>query len=363
MKITIIAGARPNFIKIAPLVHALRAAKENGKPLDYRLIYTGSSTDPGFDHTLFNDLAITIPDAFLGIDSSDFFERMAGIMVTFARELEAHPADLVLVIDDTTPTMACTLVAKKKNIRVAHLIAGTRSFNLDTPKEINRLITDGLSDYFFTASMNANRNLNQTGVQQARVYFVGNILIDALRHSLPRFACPEALQTLGLQDKPYLLLTLNRHALLQDEKRLYALLDVLVSESNDLPIVAPVRNYVSEHLKQFDILKGKIHLLPSMSYLHFGYLESHAVGIVTDSGNVAEEATFLNIPCITLNDYAEHPETVSLGTNVLVGNDAQALAQALQTLRNGEWKTGVLPERWDGHTAERIVQILSELEV
>lgn len=358
MKITIIAGARPNFMKIAPLVRVIRTEQEKGKAMDYRLVYTGARHDGSLDSTLFNDLGIDEPDVYLGVESTDFFERMAGILVSFAHELEQHPADLVLVVDDMTPTMACSIVAKKKGVKVAHLVAGIRSFDMDMPKEVNRMITDGLSDYFFTAGMNSNRNLNQTGTEQAHVYFVGNILIDALRCNCQRFIRPTALG--NIEDGKYILFTLNRRAITDNPVLLRALLESLLKETT-VPIVAPLHGYVVEKLKETGLDMTSIQILPPLPYLQFGYLESHAMGIVTDSGNVAEEATFLGIPCITLNDYVEHPETVTLGTNVVVGTDAAALEEALKNLRQGNWKKHSLPERWDGRTAERIIQILEEI--
>lgn len=359
MKITIIAGARPNFMKIAPLMRAIGTAKSQGQPIQARLVYTGSHKDKSLEASLFDDLDMPRPDTCLEVESNDFFQRLAGIIVAFAQELDTHPADMVMVVDDLTPTMACTIVARKKGIKVAHLVAGIRSFDMDMPKEVNRMITDGLSDTLFTAGMAANRNLNQTGTEQKHVHFVGNILMDTLRHNRNRLTCPDIFATHGLKEKEYLLLTLNRHALLKDKNRLKALFDTLLGHT-DLPIVAPLHDYVREKLDEWGIASTRLHLLPPQPYLAFGYLVNHSKAIVTDSGNVAEEATFLGIPCITLNTYAEHPETVSLGTNHLVGEDPQALSEALDTLQRGEWKKGHLPERWDGRTAERIVQTLLE---
>lgn len=358
MKITIIAGARPNFMKIAPLVRVIRTEQANGKALDYRLVYTGSPNEVSLDATLFDDLGMNAPDSYLNIESTDFFERLANILVAFAHELDNHPADLVLVVDDMTPTMACSIVAKKKGIKVAHLVAGIRSFDMNMPKEVNRMITDGLSDYFFTAGINSNRNLNQTGTEQANVYFVGNILIDSLRNNRKRFVRPD--MPADITDGHYLLFTLNQRAVTDNPTRLHSLLSTLIQHTT-LPIIAPLHGYVADKVKHSGIDLTRFHILPPQSYLKFGYLESHAAGIITDSGNVAEEATFLNIPCITVNEYVEHPETINEGTNVMVGLDMQALAQALDTLRQGNWKQGTLPERWDGRTAERIIQILEEM--
>lgn len=357
MKVTIIAGARPNFMKIAPLMRAIRAAKAAGKNITARLVYTGSDEDKSLEPSLFTDLDMPRPDIYLHVDTTDFFQRMAGILVAFARELEQHPAQIVIVVDDLTPTMACSIVAKKKGIKVAHLVAGTRSFDMDMPKEVNRMITDGLSDYLFTAGMVANRNLNQTGTEPANVHFVGNILIDTLRYNRTRLQRPVAFSIMGLKEKKYFLLTLNRHALLSNDTALKGLFQTML-EKTDKPIVAPLHTYVKNKLAALGIASERLHFFPPQPYLAFGYLVNHAQAIITDSGNVAEEATFLGIPCITLNNYAEHPETVSMGTNRLVGEDPKLLGEALDILNRGEWQEGHLPERWDGRAAERIVQTL-----
>lgn len=358
MNITMVAGARPNFMKIAPLV---RAITEAGGSLRCRLVYTGPEADASLEPTLFENLDMPRPDAFLGIESGDFFERMGGILVAFARDLEAHPADVVMVVDDTTPTMACSLAAKKKGIRVAHLVAGIRSFDMEMPKELNRMIIDGLSDWFFTAGRMANRNLDRTGAEQARVYFVGNLLMDTLRHNRRRFVRPAELDAWGVEEGRYALLTLNRRTLLADGAVLRPLFAALAGGTDGLPVVAPLHRYAQEALEAAGIAFPALRLMPPRPYLEFGHLVAHAAVIITDSGNVAEEATFWGIPCITLSRYAEHPETVTSGTNRLTGESPEELAAALTAWRSGSWPSGTLPERWDGRAAERIVQVLQEL--
>ena len=357
MKITIVAGARPNFMKIAPITRAIEAARALGKSISYRLVYTGRKDDTSLDASLFSDLDMKAPDVYLGVESSNPTSLTAGIMVAFEQELTENPAHVVLVVDDLTATMSCAIVAKKQGIKVAHLVAGTRSFDMDMPKEVNSMITDGLSDYLFTAGMVANRNLNQTGTEQAHVHFVGNILIDTLRYNRTRLQRPVAFSIMGLKEKEYLLLTLNKHSLLNNDTALKAIFRTIL-EKTDKPIVAPLHTYVKNKLSVLDITSERLYILPPQPYLSFGYLVSHAQGLITDSGNVAEEATFLGIPCMTLSTYAEHPETVTIGTNRLVGEDPEILANALDMLNKGEWQKGLLPERWDGHTAERIVQTL-----
>lgn len=360
MKITIVAGARPNFMKIAPITRAIDHARELGKGISYRLVYTGKKEDTSLDASLFSDLDMKAPDVYLGVEDTNFTRLAAGIMVAFDEELTNHPANVVLVVDDLTATMSCAIVAKKQGAKVAHLVAGTRSFDMNMPKEVNRMITDGLSDYLFTAGMVANRNLNQTGTESKNVYYVGNILMDSIRYSRNRLLKPVWFSVLGLKENNYLLLTINRHALLENKENLRRLVQTAIDKADGLPIVAPLHTYVSDTIKALGIKADNLHILPPQNYLFFGYLTGKAKGIVTDSGNVAEEATFLGIPCITLNTYAEHPETWRMGTNELVGEDPARLGEALERMMKSEWKQGEVPERWDGRTAERIIQILTE---
>lgn len=358
MKITIVSGARPNFMKIAPIMRAIDAARAQGKRISYRLVYTGKRDDTSLDASLFADLHMKAPDAYLGISGNNPTQLAAGIMIAFEQELTENPAHVVLVVDDLTATMSCAIVAKKLGVKVAHLVAGIRSFDMNMPKEINRMIADGLSDYLFTAGMVANRNLNQSGTENENVYYVGNILIDTIRYNRNRLIQPVLFSVLGLKEKEYILLTLNRHALLNNKENLRNLLETLIEKAAGTPIVAPMHTYVRDAVKALNITAPNLHILPPQTYLSFGYLMNKAKAIVTDSGNVAEESTFLGIPCITLNTYAEHPETWRMGTNELVGEDPETLATAMDTLMRGEWKRGTLPERWDGRTAERIIQIL-----
>lgn len=358
MKITIVSGARPNFMKIAPICRAVDAAREAGKSISYRIVYTGLQDDETLDASLFSDLAMRKPDAYLGVSGRDHSQVAAAIMLAFEKELDAHPAQVVLVVDDMTATMSCAIVAKKRGLKVAHVIAGTRSFDMNMPREVNRTIVDAISDYLFTAGMVANRNLNQEGMIPDYIHYVGNILIDTIRYNRHRLLQPMWFSTLGLRKGNYLLLTLNRHDLLAKKAVLHDLIETLLQKTEGIPVVAPLHPYVEKALKSLNLEMPNLHLLPPQSYLHFGFLINQAKGIVTDSGNIAEEATFLDVPCITLNTYAEHPETWRIGTNELVGESSIALSAALDKMLNGEWKHATLPERWDGRTAERIVQTL-----
>ncbi len=358
MKITIVAGARPNFMKIAPITRAIEAVQTQGKRIFYRLVYTGVQGDTSIDASLFADLGMKAPDIYLGVSGNNSTELTAGIMIAFERELAENPAHVVLVVDDLISTMSCAIVAKKQNIKVAHLVAGTRSFDMSMPKEVNRMITDGLSDYLFTAGMVANRNLNQSGTENEHVYYVGNILIDTIRYNRNRLIRPIWFNVLGLKEQNYILLTINRHALINNKTNFREIIKKIIEKADGMPIVAPLHTYVSDAIKELKIQAPNLHILLPQSYLFFGYLINKAKAIITDSGNVAEEATFLGVPCITLNTYAEHPETWRIGTNELVGEDSKMLGSTIDKLLQGEWKKGTLPDRWDGRTADRIVQIL-----
>ncbi len=362
MKITIVSGARPNFMKIAPICRAIDAAKEAGKDISYRIVYTGPQDDTSLDASLFSDLAMRQPDAYLGVSGRNHSQVAASIMLAFEKELNAHPAQIVLVVDDMTATMSCSTVAKKRGLKVAHVIAGTRSFDMNMPREVNRTIVDAISDYLFTAGMVANRNLNQEGMIPDYIHYVGNILIDTIRFNRHRLIQPVWFSTLGLKKGEYLLLTLNRHDLLAKKAVLQSLLQTLLEKADGMPIVAPLHPYVQNAVKSLELNAPNLHILPPQSYLHFGFLINQAKGIVTDSGNIAEEATFLDVPCITLNTYAEHPETWRIGTNELVGENSFALSASLHKLLHEGWKHTTLPDRWDGRTAERIVQTLLNKE-
>ena len=357
MNICIVAGARPNFIKVAPLIRAIR--KTEGT--DYKLVYAGRADDPTLEGTLFDDLQIARPDVYLGVDSVSLNEITGRVMGEFEHYLTQNPTDVVVVVDDLASTMAAAIVTKKQGIRLAHLVAGTRSFDISMPKEVNRLVIDGLSDLLFTAGMSANSITNREGAEQSRVYMVGNILIDNLRFNHDRWQRPSIMDELQLNEGQYIVFTLNRKALLQDKDNLQRMISAMTStDMRSTPVVAVLRGKAHDIVASLLPDGSNIHMAAPLPYLEFGWLTAHAKGIVTDSGNVAEEATFNGVPCITLNSYTEHIETVKTGTNVLVGEDAEKLAAALADMVGGNWKKAALPDRWDGRTAERIVRILNE---
>ena len=351
--ICLFTGARPNFIKVAPLIHAM----ERNDECQYQLVYAGTDDDPTLESSLFDDLQIRRPDVFLGVDCENLNELTGRVMAEFERYLDQHLTDTVIVVDDLASTMAAAIVTKKRGLQLAHLVAGTRSFDINMPKEINRLVIDGLSDLLFTAGVGSSSIATREGAENHKIYMVGNILMDTLRFNHDRWTRPACLD--GIEDGRYLVFTLNRKALLADEENLKRMLTTVCAVAGGLPVIAPLRDRALDLVRTFHLPSSIIHLTSSLSYLDFGYLTSHAMGIITDSGNVAEEATFNHVPCITLNSYTEHIETVKQGTNVLVGEDADKLRNELLRMVSGQWKTSSLPDRWDGRTAERIVQILT----
>ena len=329
------------------------------------MVYAGIEGDPTLEPSLFDDLQMPRPDVFLGVECENLNELTGKVMSEFERYLESHETDTVIVVDDLASTMAAAIVTKKRGLRLAHLVAGTRSFDIRMPKEINRLVIDGLSDLLFTAGVSSNSIATREGAELHRIYMVGNILMDSLRFNHDRWRRPACLD--GIEDGKYLVLTINRKALLADQENLQRMLQVISEEAGNIPVIAPLRPHAAAVVNALHpsfggagggrLFGGAVGGCP---YLEFGYLTSHAMGIITDSGNVAEEATFNHVPCITLNSYTEHIETVKQGTNELVGEDAERLRDALRSLVAGEWKVGSLPDRWDGRSAERIVRILSE---
>ena len=345
--ICIFTGARPNFVKVAPLIRAIQQTEG----CCYELVYAGREDDPTLEESLFSDLQMPRPDVFLGVDCENLNELTGKVMSEFDRYLNQHDTNTVIVVDDLASTMAAAIVTKKHGLRLAHLVAGTRSFDINMPKEINRLVIDGLSDLLFTAGIGSSSVATREGAEMHKIYMVGNILMDSLRANHQRWMKPACVST-----DDYLVFTLNRKALIADEENLNRMLDAIVETAGGRTVIAPLRGKAKEIVERH----GGIQVVEPLSYLEFGWLTAHARGIITDSGNVAEEATFNNVPCITLNSYTEHQETVKLGTNVLVGEDAGKLREAMQQLNQGEWKQAQLPDRWDGRTAERIVKILME---
>lgn len=357
MKITIVAGARPNFMKIAPIIEAI--SRYGAGDITYRLVHTGQHYDKRMSQEFFTQLNIPHPDVNLNAGGGTQAEQTAAIMVGFERELAENPADLVLVVGDVTSTMACSIVAKKNKTRVAHVEGGIRSGDITMPEEINRIVTDAIADYFFTTSETANENLRRTGVPGDRIFFVGNTMIDTLLKNVRHFREPSIWRTACLKKQEYLVLTLHRPSNVDDEMQLNTILQEIDDLSANLPVIFPVHPRTAGRLSRTDY--SNIHLTEPLGYLEFNFLVMNAKAVITDSGGITEETTIMGVPCMTLRDTTERPETCTIGTNELLGTDAGALRPAFEKLRSGRWKQGGVPPLWDGKAAKRIVNRLLAL--
>jgi len=361
MKITIVAGARPNFMKIAPIIEALEKAMEGKKTLlDYRLIHTGQHYDHGLSKTFFQELGIPSPHVNLEVGSGSHAQQTADIMVRFEEDLIKNPADLVMVVGDVNSTMACAIVAKKLCTEVAHVEAGIRSFDLSMPEEINRMVTDTLTDYFFTTTLHANQNLLNCGVPSEKIFHVGNTMIDTLLKNLPNLKKPSVWKDFNLRKREYFVLTLHRPSNVDEKTILETCLKEIINGTAKLPIIFPVHPRTKTQLGSVSNLDNLMMIKP-LGYLDFIYLVKNAKAVITDSGGIQEETTVLNIPCITLRNNTERPETVEIGTNEIIGLNMEKLKTALDKILKGSWKRGKIPELWDGHAAKRIVNKLIEL--
>jgi len=361
MKLTIVVGARPNFMKIAPIIDAIKQKQIEEFDIHYRLIHTGQHYDKNLSDTFFDELNIPYPDKNLDVKSGSQAEQTAAIMIGFEKELQESPCDLVLVVGDVNSTMACAIVAKKANTKVAHVEAGIRSGDMRMPEEINRIVTDSLTDYFFSTSEKANKNLLGSGVSKDRIFFVGNVMIDTLRKNESRFKKPKLWDELSLNEKKYFVLTLHRPSNVDEAKGLKALLEQISKLAKDYPIIFPVHPRTKTILKNLNLNFDNLHYISPLGYLEFNYLVKHAFAVLTDSGGITEETTVMNVPCMTLRENTERPETCEIGTNVLVGTNPQKIAEAFKLLLAGAWKHGQIPELWDGKAANRIVNHLIEI--
>ena len=359
--IDIIAGARPNFMKIAPIIRALEESRRAGGRLDYRLVHTGQHYDARMSGDFFTQLGIPAPQVNLEVGSGTQAEQTAAIMVGYEKLLLVRRSDLCLVVGDVTSTMACAIAAQKLCVPVAHVEAGIRSGDWAMPEEINRMVTDAITNWFFTTSEVANDTLRRAGITEERIHFVGNTMIDTLLANMTRLQPPSFWGDLGLTAGHYFVATLHRPANVDSGAGFARLLAALGESTRGLPVVFPVHPRTAKTLREVGGVPDNICLVEPQPYLEFNYLVKHAKAVITDSGGITEETTVMGVPCITLRDSTERPETVTIGTNELIGTDPAKLQPALDRLFAGQWKRGGIPALWDGQTGERIVAVLERI--
>lgn len=359
--VDIIAGARPNFMKIAPIIRVMDARLAEGGALRYRLVHTGQHYDARMSGDFFEQLGIPAPHVNLQVGSGSQAEQTALIMTKYERLLLEAPSALCLVVGDVTSTMACAITAQKLCIPVAHVEAGIRSGDWTMPEEINRMVTDAITNWFFTTSESANDNLRRSGVNEDQIHFVGNTMIDTLLHHRPNFKKPVLFDELQLQPGSYFVMTLHRPANVDGPAELVRLIQAVSDGTRGCPVIFPVHPRTAKSFREVGDAAGNIHFVDPQPYLEFNYLVENAKAVITDSGGITEETTMMGVPCLTLRDTTERPETVTIGTNELLGTDPAALKPALDRLFAGQWKRGAIPEKWDGGTAPRIVAVLEQV--
>ncbi len=361
MLVDIIAGARPNFMKVAPIIRAIEAREAEGGRLRYRLVHTGQHYDASMSGDFFAQLGIPAPHVNLEVGSGSQAEQTAAIMVRYEKLLTEARSALCLVVGDVTSTMACAIAAQKLCVPVAHVEAGIRSGDWTMPEEINRMVTDAITTWFFTTSEIANANLRRAGISDDRLFFVGNTMIDTLLHHRAQFKKPSFFDELELERGQYFVVTLHRPANVDRGDGFSLLLKAIGKGARGLSVVFPVHPRTAKTLRDVGDVPANIKLVDPQPYLEFNYLVENAKAVITDSGGITEETTVMGVPCITLRGSTERPETVTIGTNELIGTDPAALGPVLERLFAGDWKKGAIPEKWDGKTAPRIVMALEHI--
>ena len=361
MKVINVVGARPNFMKIAPIIRAMRA-RNCFEPL---LVHTGQHYDGAMSEVFFRELGIPHPDVHLEVGSGTHAEQTAKVMLAFEPILLDKKPDVVIVVGDVNSTMAAAVVCAKAGVPCAHVEAGLRSFDRTMPEEINRIITDSICDLLFTPSKDANANLIREGVHEERIAFVGNVMIDTLFSSLERAKNSNIRQRLDIENgSKYAVLTLHRPSNVDNRATLLKILDGIEELQRMIKIIFPIHPRTAKSLESFGLMHRvtnmpNVLLTPPLGYLDFLKLNSEAAMILTDSGGLQEESTALGVPCLTLRENTERPITISEGTNTLVGSDPGKIVQAAKLILKNGGKSGRIPEYWDGKTAERIVDILT----
>ena len=364
MNIFLVAGARPNFMKISPIVRALQSRR--GNSLEWRIVHTGQHYDYEMSQSFFDDLEIPIPDFFLAAGSGSHAEQTAKIMVGFEQVCLKEKPDIVLVVGDVNSTLACSIVAKKLLIEVAHVEAGLRSFDLSMPEEINRMVTDSITDYFFVTEKQGKKNLLKEGKSEERIFFIGHVMIDNLLYQLQKVEkeVSDVFETSRLKDElgKYCFLTLHRPSNVDSFEILSGIVEALNSIAQSTPVIFPVHPRTRKMLEQFNLeLCDRIFQLPPLGFKESLFLWKDAQLVMTDSGGLQEETTGLGVPCFTIRENTERPITIEKGTNILVGPGKEGIITAYDRFQKGERKAGKVPELWDGKAAERIADILERI--
>ncbi len=364
MKIINVVGARPNFMKIAP-IHNLMLKTDGIKPV---LVHTGQHYDEKMSKVFFDDLKMPEPDIYLNVGSGSHAVQTAKIMIEFEKVVLEHKPDLVLVVGDVNSTVACTLVAVKLGVKCAHVEAGLRSFDKRMPEEINRMMTDVVSDYLFISEPSGIINLELEGTEERKMFFVGNVMIDSLINHLNAADGSQILEKLGVEKEKFCLVTLHRPSNVDDENNAKLLVETLIEVSKKIKIVFPIHPRSLKNFEAMGILKGfsdneNIILTEPLGYLDFVKLMKESKFLLTDSGGIQEETTYLGKPCLTLRENTERPVTISEGTNILIEKlDMNDILGHVDNILSGKAKKGTIPKCWDGKTAERIVEILKAIK-
>lgn len=357
--VDIIAGARPNFIKVSPIIKRFKEKQKlSNSNLKFRLIHTGQHYDKKMSNDFFNQLKIPKPNINFNVGSGSQAQQTSAIMIAYEKLLLKKPSDLCLVVGDVNSTLACSISAKKLSIPVAHVEAGLRSGDLTMPEEINRILTDAISDFFFTTSSFANENLIRLGVPSKNIFFVGNTMIDTLKENLDNLIEPKIIDELN--KKKYLVLTLHRPSNVDNIANLQNILKELSHAAKGLEILFPVHPRTAKILKKIKFMPKNIRFLDPLPYLEFIFIIKNSTAVITDSGGITEETTYLKIPCLTLRDSTERPETIKIGTNELLGSNTNKLNFYLNKIIKGKWKKGKIPHKWDGKSSKRIVDIIEK---
>ena len=357
-KVLSVVGARPNFMKVGPIHRAL-STKEN---IESIICHTGQHYDEKMSKVFFEDLEMPKPHIYLGVGGGSHAEQTGKVMIEFEKEVIKLKPDLVLVVGDVNSTLACSIVAKKLHLPVVHVEAGLRSFDREMPEELNRLVTDSISDFFFVTEDSGEKHLLHDGVDPAKIHFTGNVMIDSLVHFKEKASRSKVLEENGLTPKEYLLVTLHRPSNVDSIESLTTLAEILNAVAGKIKIVFPIHPRTLNNLKKnnLSIENENIILLEAQGYLDFLQLMQNSKGLLTDSGGIQEETTFLNIPCLTLRDNTERPVTIDLGTNILLPLDKELILENLEKVINDDWKQGQIPRLWDGKAAERMAGIIED---